>query len=345
MGKLGIVELQQLLNCIKKDSRVLIPPQVGFDAGVHRLSGELVAVATDPCIGVPMKWFGFLLVNYAASDVALFGAKPEFCTITLMGPRKTTPQDFQEMMRQTSAAANELGVAIVRGHTATYDGVCEPLGVCTVYGGVKPEHLVTPKNACKDDLIVCTKPVGLETAVNFALTHKDLAAKIFGEEAKEKLETLVPLQSCVKEALELARTKGVHTMHDATEGGLISAMNELADASNLGFELDRGKIPLIKEVDQLQKFFKLSEDQKLAMSSTGTIIAAIDPSAKEEVEEVLSKLGLTAFIVGRLSKKKSRTLISTRSKVRFPAKIEDPYARIMAIKTQITSPEFMHGTE
>ena len=85
MGKLHSAELKKLLSCIKKDSRVVIPPMVGYDSGVHLLGDKYVVVASDPCIGVPEEWFGYLLVNYAASDLALSGAKPEFCTINLLG--------------------------------------------------------------------------------------------------------------------------------------------------------------------------------------------------------------------------------------------------------------------
>ena len=46
---------------------------IGYDAGVHRLGDKYVVVAADPCTGVPEEWFGWLLINYAASDVALFG--------------------------------------------------------------------------------------------------------------------------------------------------------------------------------------------------------------------------------------------------------------------------------
>jgi len=84
MGKLPNKELKALLSCIKKDSRVVIPPMVGYDSGVHLLDGKYVVIATDPCTGVPEEWFGWLLINYAASDVALSGAKPEFCTINLL---------------------------------------------------------------------------------------------------------------------------------------------------------------------------------------------------------------------------------------------------------------------
>ena len=123
MGKLSTEELKKLLSCIKKDSRVIVPPMVGYDSGVHLLDGKYVVVATDPCTGVPEEWFGWLLINYAASDVALSGAKPEFCTINLLGPRSTKPEVFQKIMKQTCKAADELDIAIVRGHTGMYDSL------------------------------------------------------------------------------------------------------------------------------------------------------------------------------------------------------------------------------
>jgi hydrogenase expression/formation protein HypE len=330
VGKLGREELRKLLTCIKPDPRVVVPPQVGFDAGVHRLGDKLVAVATDPCIGVPESWFGFLLVNYAASDVALFGAKPEFCTITLMGPPATAPAEFRQIMRQTCSAADDLGVAIVRGHTATYDGIQELAGVCTVYGIVEPTRLITPANAEPDDLIVCTKPIGLETAINFALTRKELARQIFGYQTTQHLATLVPLQSCVKEALCLAQIRGVHAMHDATEGGLIAAVNELSEASGLGFEVEFDKVPFAQEAKALQKSFGLSDAEAMAMSSTGTILTAIQPKAEEQVAAEMATLGLKSTVIGTLTQNRNRLLTKKGKKEPFPQATEDPYAKMMA---------------
>ena len=142
MGKLSGKELKTLLSCIKEDARIVVPPQVGFDAGVHFLGDKYVVVATDPCVGVPEDWFGYLLINYAASDMALFGAKPEFCTVTLMGPHSTKPAKFQKIMKQTCRAADDLGITIVRGHTGTYDAITELVGVSTV--SVSYTHLTLP---------------------------------------------------------------------------------------------------------------------------------------------------------------------------------------------------------
>ena len=116
----------------------------GYDSGVHVLGDKYVVVATDPCIGVPDEWFGWLLINYAASDVALAGAKPEFCTINLLAPLATKPSAFQAIMKQVCLAAEELNMGIVRGHTGTYDGLSKTLGVCTAYGTLAKEKLIPP---------------------------------------------------------------------------------------------------------------------------------------------------------------------------------------------------------
>jgi hydrogenase expression/formation protein HypE len=330
MGKLAAEELRKLLGCIKKDARVIVPPTLGYDAGVHLIGDKYVVVATDPCIGVPEEWFGWLLINYAASDVALFGAKPEFCTINLLAPRSTKPETFQKIMKQTCSAADELAIAIVRGHTGTYDNITGIVGVCTAYGTVPREKLITPRNVKPGDHILCTKPMGLETVVNFSLTHKALAEKLFGTEQTGKLSKLVHLQTCVNEALQLAAVDGVHAMHDTTEGGLVAALNELAETSQLGFKTEFEKVPISTEVRVLQQSFGLTDEEVLAMSSTGTILAAVDPQADEEVEKVLHRNGLSAKFLGVFTKNKSRILTKNQRKTRFPKDAKDPYADILS---------------
>jgi hydrogenase expression/formation protein HypE len=332
MGKLASEDLQKILKCIKKDFRVIVPPKVGYDAGVHLLHGKYVAVATDPCTGVPEEWFGWLLIHYASSDVALFGARPEFCTINLLGPIGTEPEVFQKIMKQTCSAADELGIAIVRGHTGMYDSLKGLLGVCTVYGIVEPDKLITPGNANPGDLILCTKPLGMETVTNLSLTNPALAQTLFGIEQQKKLSTQVPMQSCVREALELAQIGGVHAMHDATEGGFVAALNELAQASNVGFRLEWEKFPFTKELLTLQSNFKLSDEQSIAMSSTGTILAAVKPVVQEKVKATLAKNGLSAYFIGEITENKERVLIKKGKETLFPPIADDPYTLILSGK-------------
>jgi hydrogenase maturation factor len=332
MGKLSDKELKKLLTCIKKDPRVVVPPMVGYDSGVHRLGDKYLVVASDPCTGVPEKWFGYLLINYAASDLALSGAKPEFCTITLLGPRSAKPAAFQKIMKQICAAADELGVAIVRGHTGTYDSVSGMVGVATVYGQVQHERLITAGGAKPGDLILCTKPLGLEIVINFSLTQKQLAQKLFGVTRQQTLSKQVHMQSCVREAIQLAEAGGVHAMHDATEGGFVAALNELAEASKVGFRVDFEKILLPDEALTLQRRFGLTDGQVLSMSSTGTILAAVEPRAEEKAKEVLSKCGLSGCVLGEFTESKKRILIKHGEQTLFPSAPNDPYASLLSPK-------------
>jgi len=305
---------------------------IGYDAGVHLLDGKYVAVATDPCTGVPEEWFGWLLINYSASDVALFGAKPEFCTINLLGPIGTEPEVFQKIMKQTCSATDELGIAIVRGHTGVYDSLKDMLGVCTVYGTVEPKKLITPGNAKAGDLILCTKPLGLETLTNFSLAHKEKAQELFGAKKQQELSKLVPMQSCVKEAFQLAEIGGVHAMHDATEGGFVAALNELAQASKVGFRVDWEKIPVPAEVYALKEHFKLTDDQMLAISSTGTILAAVACEAQEKVTAKLTEHGLSVCFLGEFTKNPERILVKKSKEAAFPRVADDPYTLILSEK-------------
>jgi len=303
---------------------------VGYDSGVHCLGDKYLVVSTDPCAGVPNEWFGWLLINYAASDVALSGAKPQFCTITLLGPRPTDPQVFQDLMKQTCSAADELDIAIVRGHTGIYDSLNDLLGVCTVYGTVEPDQLITSGGAKAGDLIMCTKPLGHETITNYSIAHKKQAQELFGFKRQRQLSELVAMQSCVKEALRLAMIDGVDAMHDATEGGFVSALNELAEASNVGLKIIWEKIPIPQEVLSVQTYFKLSDKQVLAMSSTGTIIAAIRPDAKKAVTAALKESGLEPAFIGEFIDNKDRILIKNLKTVVFPDQAEDPYTMMLA---------------
>ncbi len=303
---------------------------IGYDAGVHRIGDQRMVVAADPCTGVPEEWFGWLLINYAASDVALSGAKPQFCTVTLLGPHPTSPDRFQKLMKQTCQAADELDIAIVRGHTGMYDSLKDMLGVCTVYGTLKQENLITSGGAKPGDLILCTKPLGYETITNYSLTHPQTAQKLFGTEKRRELAGRVKMQSCVHEGLALAEVEGVHAMHDATEGGFVAALNELAEASKVGFRVNWEKIPVPTEALALQRHFGLSDEQVLAMSSTGTILGAVDPVAKQKTSAALAKLGLSASFIGEFTENKEKTLVRGKSRATFPAAADDPYTAMMA---------------
>ncbi len=130
--------------------------------------------------------------------------------------------------------------------------------------------------------------------------------------------------------MTLAKTKSVHAMHDATEGGLTAALNELAEASNTGFRLNLTRYQLLMKSTRSKKHFRLSDNQVLSMSSTGTILAAVNPEGKTKVETTLRQNGIEASIIGVFTKNKRRILMRDDQETPFPREADDPYARILS---------------
>jgi hydrogenase maturation factor len=68
------------------------------------------------------------------------------------------------------------------------------------------------------------------------------------------------------------------------------------------------------------------------MSSTGTILVAVSPDAKANVEEMLRQNGVEAKFLGVFTKSMRRILVKNERENRFPKEADDPYAKILSIK-------------
>ena len=329
MGKLGPKELEKVIRCIRRTRSSIVPPKVGFDSGVHKITDDLcLVVSTDPCLAVAKNHFGWLMIHYAASDVAVSGVKPRYCTLNLLGPLGTRTSLFRAIMKQACDAANGLDMQIVTGHTGRYEGFDHLVGVCTAYGFASPQAVMTPRNVRPNDSMLCTKPIGLETLVAFSQIRRNPARRLLGESQVRRLSRLFKFQSCVKEALVLSQIRGVHAMHDVAEGGLVAALNEMAEASDAGFSLDLKRLLVPEEVHTLVHEFQLSTDELLSMSSTGSLVAALEPGTERKVLARLSELKIPARIVGKFTRSKCREVKDQRGERAFPSRARDPFSKI-----------------
>ncbi|WP_455368011.1 AIR synthase-related protein [[Eubacterium] cellulosolvens] len=329
MGKFASKKLTKIIRCIEPSERVILPPRAGCDAGVYESDKDhYMVVSTDPCTGVPKDWFGWLLIHYSASDVALFGAKPMLASINLLGPPKISYMAYKRIMDQACKAAKDLKIDIITGHTGNYPSLLQIIGVCTMHGFVRKENLITPAGSQPEDCILMIKPLGLETLTNFSLTHYEVSKKLLGLKATRRLRSMVRYQTCVEEALLLSKYGGVHALHDITEGGLVAALNEMADGSNLGFKVDYKSLPIINEVKLLQKHFRLALREVLSLSSTGSLLASISFDMKEEAIDALRKKGFSCAEIGKFTSTKMRCLDTGKMMCKFFSEAKDPYNKI-----------------
>jgi len=286
----------------KPDKSVLLGPRHGVDAAVIELDGDKVMViAEDPTFGMPviMPYFGWAIVHICASDVAVLGLKPRYMTICLMLPPGTEDSVLENVWTQIHQECQKLGIAIVGGHTGIYPGIAFPLnGGCTVIGLGTKEQLTPPSNAKVGDRVIITKGPAIEaTGILACQAEKALASKL-GSDLVKKAKDYFLEMTVVKDA-EVA-APFAHAMHDATEGGLLNGVYEIAAASNTGVNLFEEKIVIPEEIDAVCRHFNIDP---LTSISEGTLVITAAAEKTPELLNYLKRNGIAAWEIGEVTPK------------------------------------------
>ncbi len=283
-----------------KNENVLVGPQHGVDAAAIELpGGGVMVIAEDPTFGMPvvMPYFGWALVHICASDVAVFGVEPRYMTICLLLPPGTSNTVLENIWRQIDQECKKLGIAIVGGHTGTYPGIAYPLnGGCTVIGLGSKDQITPACNARIGDRVIITKGPAIEAAAILAYQAEKVLEKKFRKDIVEKAKSHFFDMTVVKDALVAA--PHAHAMHDATEGGLLNGVYEIATASDTGIILFEEKIIIPEEINAVCGHFDIDP---LTSISEGTLVITASPENTPRVLSDLKQSGIAAWDVGEVT--------------------------------------------
>jgi len=313
----------------KKDPTVIVPPLTGVDAGVVDVGGgKVLVIAEDPIFtmpGLPLEMFGRFTVHIGASDVAVMGVKPRYMTYSLLMPPETTPRAFRRIVDSIHAAAVSLEIAVVGGHTGYYPGLPAPLiGGITVFAFARKGAYVTPAGARPGNAVILTKGPAIETAgLLSALREKELRGK-YAPALIRKAKDLSYSISVVADALTAMKAGGVTAMHDATEGGVVGGLFEIASASGVGCEADEGLMIYPDEVRMVCEAFGI--DPMCAIAE-GSLLITAENSAAPRILRRLRRAGIAASVIGRITADRRRRVLKRRDGSAMPLAIpkQDPF--------------------
>ena len=299
------------------DPDILVGPQHGVDVGVVRVAdGVAMALTTDPVFVVPAfgwqraAWFA---VHILASDASTSGLPLRWMAVDLNLPPEISDLDLTELWNAFHGACADLGIAVVTGHTARYDGCHWPMvGGATCLALGLADAFVTPTMARPGDRVVVTKGAAIEATALFAATFPDRLAAAVGPEIVKRADALFEQMTVVPEARVASafglRDRGVTSMHDATEGGVLGGLVEVAVASGAGMRIELDAIPLRPEVRAvcdhvgIDPFVSISE---------GTLIATVVPGRADAYVAALAEQGIDAAVVGEMTEvAEGRVLVS-----------------------------------
>ena len=288
---------------------MLVGPQHGVDVGVVRVAdGVAMAVTTDPVFVVPAygweraAWFA---VHILASDASTSGLPLRWMAVDLNLPPEISDEDLTSLWDAFSRTCADLGIAVVTGHTARYDGCAWPMvGGATCMALGPADAFVTPTMARPGDAVVVTKGAAIEATALFAATFPDRLAAGVGADVVRPADALFEQMTVVPEARIAAafglRDRGVTSMHDATEGGVLGGLLEVAAASDGGMRVDLDAIPVRPEVRAVCDHVGIDPYTSI---SEGTLIATVVADERDGLRAGAAREGIDAAIVGDVAER------------------------------------------
>ncbi len=275
----------------------LIPPGIGEDAAVIPMPGAALAVHVDP-ISEAVAGAGRLAVIVASNDVSVTGVCPKWGLLTILLPEHGDPGLLDTLTLEIADEARRIGLDIVGGHTEVTPGLSRPLLVLTVIGTGPPESLTPTRNVKPGDAIVQVGYAGGEGTTiilnDFRGMIESKCSGLTGSHEGIKFEICI-----VEPACKLANTGLVHAMHDATEGGIIGALVEMAIASGLEINVSEDKILVHPITMAIAECLGLDP---LKLISSGAFLVATAPRDAEKVVSTAIEAGYPAGIIGRAEK-------------------------------------------
>ncbi len=287
-------------------AEVLVGPRSGVDVAVVRTGpGRVMVTTTDPVFVVPQYGFrraAWFAIHILASDVATSGLPPAYLSIDLNLPLEINGEELIELWDGMHETCKELGITVISGHTARYEGCGYPMvGGATVIAVGDEDRYVTPEMARPGDALLCTKGAAIEATGLFGVTFPQALAQRIGPEFARAAEDLFYQMSVVQDALVAAsvgvREDGVTAMHDATECGVLGGVFEIAQASGVGVRLDERAVIVRPEVEAVCRTVGIDP---LAAISEGTLLATVRPHRVDAVLGALREAGIESSVIGEI---------------------------------------------
>ncbi len=297
LGKLPTRDLAGIISMLHvvRHPSTRVGPRPGEDAAVIDLGMCDLVAHVDP-ITEAGRLAGWLAIHVASNDVAVTGARPMWAMVTILLREGAGGEELEEVARGVMDASREVGVEIVGGHTEVTPGLSKSIVQAAVLGCTCRGCAVLTSNARPGDLVLQVKPAGLEGTAIIATDFEDLlVSRGVGPGVVQEARGFYRRVSVVREALALAESGVVNSMHDPTEGGLIGGLVEIGYASGKSITVHRDKVLIGRPTQVISRALGLDP---LKLISSGTLLATVPRDRLDRAVEVLGSLGVEYSVIG-----------------------------------------------
>ena len=303
---------------------------MGEDAAVIQMGDSLLVAKSDP-VTFATDQIGWYAVQVNANDVACTGGTPKWFLATLLVPERFTEDEAEAVFDQVLEACRSLNVSLVGGHSEVTYGIDRPIIMGTMLGEVEQDRLILTGGAQDGDSIVVTKGIAIEGTALLARERAStlLQAGMTQAEVDKSASLLTePGISVLNDARIACASSQVHSMHDVTEGGLITGLREMAKASGLGLAIEEGSVPILPECQEICRVLGLDP---LGLLASGALLITLPASDVPGLLTSLEREGIDGWEIGTmLEAAEGLQMIGYQGETPLPEFTRDELARYMS---------------
>ena len=248
--------------------------------------GDRLAMTTDSYVIDPIFFpggdIGKLSICGTVNDLAVGGATPLYLTCGIIIEEGMQVETLRLIVHSMAKTAQEAGVCIVTGDTKVVNrGSCDKVFINTAGVGVIDEAIQLGSNKAQagDSILVNGLLGDHGAAILNARGDMNLSSPIESDCA--------PLQRLIQALLEAA--PNTRFIRDATRGGIASVLNEIAESSAVGIEINEQQTPIRSEV---KGFCEILGLDPLYLANEGKIVCVVPP---DETDAALSAMKSQAY--------------------------------------------------
>jgi hydrogenase maturation factor len=272
---------------------------VGEDVAAVQLNPEeeVVVLKSDP-ITFSTTRLGYYSVVVSANDIATAGARPRWLLATLLLPVGTNAAQAQAMIAEINDFCIRYDIQLSGGHTEITDAVTQPVVVAQLTGTVAKTELLDKRLIERGDRILMTKSVAIEGTATIArefpceLCHLGLSE---GEVAGAQQLLEEPGISILHEAQIVSQLAGVIALHDVTEGGIATALDELSLATGRKILVDPSRISILPATKRICRVLGIDP---LGLIGSGSLLIVCRESASDVISARLRAAGIPFEVLG-----------------------------------------------
>ena len=333
IGKFPPHLLQKLLSKEGiQDPSVLVGPRIGEDAAIVKLGDRLLVAKSDP-ITFATDDIGWYAVQVNANDVACTGGVPRWFLATLLVPESFTEDQAEAIYDQILTACNSMEIALIGGHSEVTYGLDRPIVMGTMLGEVTIDQLVTTGGAVEGDSIVMTGGIAIEGAAILARENREelIAAGVPASTIDVARKFLYePGISIVGAARTACAVADIHSLHDPTEGGLVTGLREIAVASGMGLAVEQSSITIFSECEEICQVLGIDP---LGLLASGCLLITLPAAQVPTLLRAMEEGGIFACEIGQvIAPEEGLIMVGYEGEVPLPEFSRDELARYISNK-------------